>query len=35
MKFCDKLKLLREERKMNITEFATLLGTSKTSNKQI
>lgn len=29
MKFCDKLKLLREERKMNITEFATLLGTSK------
>ena len=29
MKFCDKLKLLREERKMNLTEFATLLGTSK------
>ena len=29
MKFCEKLKLLREERKMNMTEFATLLGTSK------
>lgn len=29
MKFCEKLKLLREERNMNITEFATLLGTSK------
>lgn len=29
MKFCQKLKLLREERNMNITEFATLLGTSK------
>lgn len=29
MKFCEKLKLLREERNMNITEFANLLGTSK------
>lgn len=29
MKFCQKLKLLRKERNMNITEFATLLGTSK------
>ena len=29
MKFCQKLKLLREERNMNMTEFATLLGTSK------
>ena len=29
MKFSQKLKLLREERNMNITEFATLLGTSK------
>lgn len=29
MKFCEKLKLIREERNMNITEFATLLGTSK------
>lgn len=29
MRFCEKLKLLREERKMNMTEFATLLGTSK------
>ena len=29
MKFCDKLKLLREERSMSLTEFATLLGTSK------
>ena len=29
MKFCQKLKLLREERNMTITEFATLLGTSK------
>lgn len=29
MKFCKKLKLLREERNMNMTEFATLLGTSK------
>ena len=29
MKFCDKLKLLREERNMSMTEFATLLGTSK------
>ena len=29
MKFCEKLTLLREERNMNMTEFATLLGTSK------
>lgn len=29
MRFCEKLKLLRKERDMNITEFATLLGTSK------
>lgn len=29
MRFCEKLKFLREERNMNITEFATLLGTSK------
>lgn len=29
MKFCEKLKTLREERNMTITEFATLLGTSK------
>lgn len=29
MKFCQKLKLLREERNMNMTEFANLLGTSK------
>ena len=29
MKFCEKLKLLREERKMSLSEFANLLGTSK------
>lgn len=29
MKFCEKLRLLREERNLNMTEFATLLGTSK------
>ena len=29
MKFCDKLKLLREEREMSLSEFANLLGTSK------
>ena len=29
MKFCEKLKLLREERNMNQVEFAKLLGTSK------
>lgn len=29
MKFCEKLKLLREERKMTLSEFAELLGTSK------
>ena len=29
MKFCDKLKLLREEKKMSLAEFADLLGTSK------
>ena len=29
MKFCDKLKLLREERNMSLAEFANLLGTSK------
>ena len=29
MRFCEKLKLLREERKMNLQEFADLLGTSK------
>ena len=29
MKFCEKLKLLREEREMNMSEFANLLGTSK------
>ena len=29
MKFCDKLKLLREERDMSLSEFAKLLGTSK------
>lgn len=29
MKFCEKLKLLREERNMSLSEFATLLGTSK------
>lgn len=29
MKFCDKLKLLREEREMTLAEFAHLLGTSK------
>lgn len=29
MKFCEKLKLLREERDMSLTEFANLLGTSK------
>ena len=29
MKFCQKLKLLREERNMSLSEFADLLGTSK------
>ena len=29
MKFCEKLKLLREERNMSLSEFANLLGTSK------
>lgn len=29
MKFCEKLKLLREERGMTLSEFAELLGTSK------
>ena len=29
MKFCEKLKLLREERDMSLAEFANLLGTSK------
>ena len=29
MKFCEKLRLLREERNLTMTEFATLLGTSK------
>ena len=29
MKFCDKLKLLREEKNMTLAEFADLLGTSK------
>ena len=29
MKFCDKLKLLREEKEMTLAEFADLLGTSK------
>ena len=29
MKFCEKLKLLREERGMSLSEFANLLGTSK------
>lgn len=29
MKFCQKLKLLREERNMSLSEFAKLLGTSK------
>lgn len=29
MRFCEKLKLLREERSMSLAEFATLLGTSK------
>lgn len=29
MKFCEKLKLLREEKGMSLSEFATLLGTSK------
>lgn len=29
MKFCEKLKLLREEKNMSLTEFANLLGTSK------
>ena len=29
MKFCEKLKLLREERNMTLEEFAKLLGTSK------
>lgn len=29
MRFSEKLKLLREERKMSLSEFANLLGTSK------
>lgn len=29
MRFCEKLKLLREEKNMSLTEFANLLGTSK------
>lgn len=29
MKFSEKLKLLREEREMTLSEFAKLLGTSK------
>lgn len=29
MKFCEKLRLLREERGMSLSEFAELLGTSK------
>lgn len=29
MKFSEKLKLLREEREMTLSEFAELLGTSK------
>ena len=29
MKFCEKLKLLREEREMSLAEFANLLDTSK------
>lgn len=29
MKFSEKLKLLREERDMSLSEFANLLGTSK------
>ena len=29
MRFCEKLKLLREERSMSLSEFANLLGTSK------
>ena len=29
MKFSEKLKLLREEKDMSLSEFATLLGTSK------
>lgn len=29
MKFCEKLKMLREERNMSQVEFANLLGTSK------
>ena len=29
MKFCEKLKLLREEKRMNLSQFADLLGTSK------
>lgn len=29
MKFCEKLRLLREERNMSLSEFANLLGTSK------
>lgn len=29
MKFNEKLTLLRQERRMNMTEFANLLGTSK------
>lgn len=29
MKFCEKLRLLREESGMSLSEFANLLGTSK------
>lgn len=29
MKFCEKIKLLRQEREMSLTEFAEILGTSK------
>ena len=29
MRFCEKLKLLRQEREMSLSEFANLLGTSK------
>ena len=29
MKFCEKLRQLREERNMSLSEFANLLGTSK------
>ena len=29
MRFCEKLKILREEKGMSLSEFANLLGTSK------